>query len=729
MAKRIDEIDWASLSDAYGPADYFPQMLQNAVDPDPDVREEALHDLFGTIYHQGTLYSATPHAVPFIVRAAADPATPDRAGLIHLLGRIAETGDASLDVIADVEAALVRDIDLMLPFLDDPDAEARHIATLLLGHLPQETAAQVLPALRTRRTVEQEPIVVAGLLAAAGRIAPETSAEWLAEEIAPGRPDTVRAGALWATAAAGLPWTDASTEAFTECWLNGDPFPEYWVWSDRPYEDISQRLDARSLAAVSRAILAEGTAEAASAAVNAMSERCLESRAARADLAPLLAEAVEHPDPGIRLQAAGAVLDVREAAPLAVEALAAQASRITSSPVVRAAPPDDGFTHLSEDDRLLSIALDILITLGDARWREPLVLALDAGARIDDALGTLIDADVPCDDALLGAVRRRIAAWWAGQGQNHGCEHCGDPNCGSFATMSRHNEINTLTRLVHHWGPDAAEAVPDLVPLVPDDNWWTVRALGAIGAAASEAVPALTRVRDTSASWKRRLECAEAIAAITGDVAQLSACVTATAVTGDGDPSLAVQTALRHGLPVDDLLPALRATATRVTDPDDLAAFGKRIVAAGLLLDQGEADPAMRAAADAFDQRTATAEALELAGRFGRAAAGEFEQRVRACLGDPLHDLAAARALHRITGESEPLVAAVRRRLAWPGAGGWLEEPLRELGPDAAELLPELRRLADGDGPASRFGSYGRKIHEEEQERARLLALLADLDA
>ncbi|WP_157429999.1 hypothetical protein [Actinomadura oligospora] len=715
MAASIDEIDWASLGDAYGPADAFPQMLKDATDPDPEVRDEALHELFGSIYHQGTLYTATPYAVPFVVRAVTDPATPGRAGLVHLLGAIAETDDASPAVLADVRAALVSDVGLLLPLLDDPDAETRHVATHLLGHLPRETAAQVVPTLRTRWTVEQEPIVVAGLLAAAGRLAPETNAAWLTEELASGKPDTVRAGALWASSAAGLPWTDASAEALTDCWLNGEPL-EGWIWSDRPYEDIVLRLDTPAFAAISRTILEEGPNEAARAAIDAVYERCVRSRSARAVLASLLAETVEHPDPVVRLAAAEAARDVPEATPLVVDTLAAHAVRITSRfPAVRAVPADEGPRLLSEDDRLLPVALDVLITLGDPRWREPLVHALDAGEIMFGTLGTLIDAGVPCDDVLLGAVRRRIAAWRAGQVRE------------TYAGVVRHNEINALTRLVHHWGPDAADAVPDLVPIVPDDIWWTVRALGAIGEAASEAVPTLTRVRDTAEAASRRLQCAEAIAAITGDEDQLSAGVAA--VAAEGEPSLAAQAALRHGLPLDDVLPALRATAARTAPTDDPAVLRQRLEAARLLLGQGEADPSIQVAADALDAGICTTLALELAGQVGRAAAGELDRRVRARLGAPHEAVAAALAFRRITGESEPLVAGVRAWLTSLGAGPWLDEPLRELGPDVAELLPELRELVDGDSPCPGVGIGGRLVREDEEARARLAALLAEPDA
>ncbi|MGP4105415.1 hypothetical protein, partial [Nonomuraea sp. KM90] len=181
--------------------------------------------------------------------------------------------------------------------------------------------------------------------------------------------------------------------------------------------------------------------------------------------------------------------------------------------------------------------------------------ALVAGRAGSDLLNLLIDTGVPSDPALLGAVRRRLTALPSEQPGEGG-------DYDALLTRTRwHNELNALTRLLHRWGPAAAAAVPELTPLIADDRWWAVRALAAIGPAAGAAVPALTRVRDDpKVSWRQRLECAQALAAITGDPGRLAACV-AEAAAG-GEPVPAAQAALRHGLPLDGLLPALRDLAT-----------------------------------------------------------------------------------------------------------------------------------------------------------------------
>lgn len=698
----IDDIDWASLGHAYGPADDFPQTLRDAVGEDDESAEEATEHLFSSIYHQDTLYSATPRAVPFVVRLATDPGTRRRETLVSLLSAIAAADDAEPQVLADVRDALAREAGQLLTLLDDPDADIRHYATYLLGHLSQECAAEVLPALRARREREQSPHVLAGLLAAAGRLDPQGSAAWLAEEAA-GRSPAVRAGALWAIAVNVLPWPGTASDAVVQCWTDGEPL-DGWIWADDPFGDIVSGLDGATFSALARALLDQGPAATARTVVDAAYDRCVRSRPARAESAPLLAAGLRHQDLGVRVAAATAVRDVSEAAMEALETLAALAT----------APPSAAD---SLEARIFDNALQVLIERRDPRWRAPFIAALGDGVLSTDALGLVIDTSVPAGPELLAAVRRRLAAVPLEAPSESG---------GYDAYLGRmhwHNEINGLTRLLHHWGPDAADAVPELVPLVPHDGWWTVRALAAIGPAASPAVPALTLVRDDpEAPWRQRLDCAGALAAITGDTAQLTACI---AQAATAEPVTAAQTALNHELPLDDLLPALRALAETATE-DDPSAIRLRLEAARLLLRVDERTAPLRAAADALDAGRLTADAIELAGLMGADAMG-FVPRLRKLLDDRHDYAAAALAIRRITGEPAPLVDAVRRRLHHLGAGPWLIESLRALGADAAPLLPELRDLATGDAAIQGIGIYGHQVRQDVEERGQLAAILAEL--
>jgi hypothetical protein len=85
----LEEIAWAGLVHAYGPAGDVPGLLRALISESPDERERAMHELYGNIFHQGSRYEATAHAVPFLARLAVDLRTPRRDEIVHLLVAVA----------------------------------------------------------------------------------------------------------------------------------------------------------------------------------------------------------------------------------------------------------------------------------------------------------------------------------------------------------------------------------------------------------------------------------------------------------------------------------------------------------------------------------------------------------------------------------------------------------------------------------------------------------------
>jgi hypothetical protein len=55
MLERLDTIDWATFSHAYGSAEDVPALIRALRSPDPETRDCALSELFSTIWHQGTV--------------------------------------------------------------------------------------------------------------------------------------------------------------------------------------------------------------------------------------------------------------------------------------------------------------------------------------------------------------------------------------------------------------------------------------------------------------------------------------------------------------------------------------------------------------------------------------------------------------------------------------------------------------------------------------------------
>ena len=94
----LEKIRWHEYSHAYGTASEVPKDIRRLASSEAEVREQALWQLFGSIYHQGTIYSATAAAVRFLLRLALDKRLPDRAKLCELLDAVAES--AAIDPVA-----------------------------------------------------------------------------------------------------------------------------------------------------------------------------------------------------------------------------------------------------------------------------------------------------------------------------------------------------------------------------------------------------------------------------------------------------------------------------------------------------------------------------------------------------------------------------------------------------------------------------------------------------
>jgi hypothetical protein len=64
VLEGLDDVDWTSLTHAYGPADDVPRCIRALASRRKKKREKPLWELFGNIWHQGTVYEATAAAVP-----------------------------------------------------------------------------------------------------------------------------------------------------------------------------------------------------------------------------------------------------------------------------------------------------------------------------------------------------------------------------------------------------------------------------------------------------------------------------------------------------------------------------------------------------------------------------------------------------------------------------------------------------------------------------------------
>ncbi|MFF5634399.1 PBS lyase [Streptomyces sp. NPDC012825] len=188
MLTGIEEVDWASLGHAYGPADDVPELLRGLASADPAERETALDGMYGAVHHQGDVYDSTLACIPFLLELVADPGVQDRGPLVELLtsiGGIELDGEEEEEMgehpgengefipaanYAMAAAAIAAGADVFLGLVTDPDPEVRLAAPCALASLHPEPA-RVLTLLRERLTVERDTEVRLALVAAVGQLA------------------------------------------------------------------------------------------------------------------------------------------------------------------------------------------------------------------------------------------------------------------------------------------------------------------------------------------------------------------------------------------------------------------------------------------------------------------------------------------------------------------------------------------------------------------------------
>lgn len=89
LATDLAAVPWDLLNAAYGPAVDVPVHLYAAAVGQADTRAAAWWELWGNVHHQGTVYEATVHAVPFVAAMAASPDHPDRVQALSFLREVA----------------------------------------------------------------------------------------------------------------------------------------------------------------------------------------------------------------------------------------------------------------------------------------------------------------------------------------------------------------------------------------------------------------------------------------------------------------------------------------------------------------------------------------------------------------------------------------------------------------------------------------------------------------
>jgi hypothetical protein len=193
----LDGIDWHQLEHVYGAADTVPEWLRSLASQEDE--SDALTHLSLSLCHQGTVYSASAFAAPFLIELLTNTSMQGKEGVLRLLAGMAR-GDAyhrqhlshysevrkqdpafQRELAEQVEwaertrEAVRQGLSVYLDLLVDADPHIRMEAAYLLAQL-KAAAATILPLLYSRLKQEGDPQARASMLLSLGVLGEPTAA-------------------------------------------------------------------------------------------------------------------------------------------------------------------------------------------------------------------------------------------------------------------------------------------------------------------------------------------------------------------------------------------------------------------------------------------------------------------------------------------------------------------------------------------------------------------------
>ncbi|TMQ91149.1 hypothetical protein ETD83_32185 [Actinomadura soli] len=479
------------MTHAYGTATTVPEMLEKVTSDDPAMVERALHDLSGTIYHQGWVYPATVPAVTALYELVSVPTTHHRPRILGLISDIAtavwdleehdeaEYDDPPLATVLEwaraARAAVESGIPTLLTLLKDADPSVRAAAPSVLADFPAHDP-DLVPRLQEAAGTEEDAGAAASMILAVGDLCADRVDQpltWLREQTADPRRE-VRAAA--AVAALWCDTDDDLLDAITEEIQAPDSALDDQLWvldggrtgfliaaiGDHPAPQIQVARDALAVPTTS--------------AVHRAGEVMRTWRAAPAELLPPLADLLASDF------TKDAVWEIKQGGP--------DIALVTDSllPLLNDA-----------DDLIAGSALEALARAGDARCVQALAADL-AEPRLSFHPSAALAGMKEHANTLLAPIREFLAAPKKGTG---------------FAG----NHLTSVMKALATWDDRALPLLPEMIALLERRKAVpaTAQALAALGPAAAEAVPFLRRFLGRKHGPQTSQNAAWALWQITGD--------------------------------------------------------------------------------------------------------------------------------------------------------------------------------------------------------------------
>jgi HEAT repeat protein len=532
MLEKLDTIDWGNLSHAYGEASDVPEIIRALTSDDAEIREEAIDELHGNIWHQGTVYEATAYAVPFLIELLQEDTVSGKDGILGLLSAIAE-GSSYIDVHQDMDyfhgehdtlefslklareldfvrrahEAVVAGTDVFVSLLSDANAKTR-VWSLHTLSTCRERCEQVETALWERFAREANAEVKAGMMlclrdlwkrrmkSPTSRIEPGQARQLnrLGEIMrSPHEQALVRFSA--ALSLVGWLEADARDEAFSlveefadESWQAFASLP-WSVMASSPIGamtwgfDSLHQLQLRFLLS----LLHNPNTELCTEAMCALADLCRDYRPTSLRIAPALGELLSSPDPEIRWWAAVTLSEIGSAARLATEPLLAALSDTTAKVRGSAAM---ALAKIGEKRAIPEIRK----LLQNAKTSVKALKALGkfgptAAEAIDDLRALLRRPAKGLDTINLLLAIGEI-------------DTAGESSLADVGALLGGPHAGTAAWVLSTWGPESQPFIPELIGALNSRDELTrrnaVKALGNIGEPAGAAVPRLLPLLQTS---------------------------------------------------------------------------------------------------------------------------------------------------------------------------------------------------------------------------------------
>ena len=623
--------------------------------------------------------------LPYLVDLASRATDSMRATLLEAVAELWET-DTS-ESMADLDPAWgpawSAQIPRLLEFLDDPDVAVRRRALLALSETATPTdARRVLAGLRTHWESESDPLTKVDAALAIGRLSEFESSDpvhaWLGAQL-----EDEDLAARYGAAAVLVRWDPDDVRAqnvLADAVRSGDlPYWERatWLRDDRRsaaewVTDAPGRLASRVERCLQR--LADADVDIRNRAVAEAALLIATWRSPQETLLPAVATHMSDPSSEARAYAIHVVAACGPAS-------APFADRVAELMT------DDTPASAHDDQTIGDLAVWALARIGDHRCVDELRAQVQGAREGFDVWSSagghprFYRLDMPAMHQVLGPLRELVPELLPAVRER-------------IRASEDYQWHREMAQTLAAWGADGAAAVPELVDLLAvDAAGWAAHALGGMGAAATDAAPALRRF-GRGPAWTERLRTSRQVEYARGRLSLPS-------------PER------RPHFEADNRMQAAWAYA-RITGDTDVAV---RVLSEGL--EDASARPAVRllATLGPLDSTTPPDGLLT---------------RVRDLIqdGDDWDRIDAAHVLWRLTGDPEVAVARMVETLR-PLRRAYFEPPMRlavdyagELGTAAADAAPALRALLDLDrrlGPAGGWQS----IEDDLDIRRRAEAALA----